>query len=698
MLSPKMRPVRRARSKSLVMGDHSSSFSSRVPSPSPTDRVVKSGWLKKQRNIMKNWQQRWFVLRGDQLYYYKDEDETKPQGFIRLHGNQVTEILPNPEESGKYLFEIAPGGTADREKMAVNHEAFLLMANSQHEMEDWVKAIRRVIWAPFGGGIFGQRLEDTVRFEQKFGPRLAPLLVEQCVDFICEHGLAEEGLFRMPGQTNLVKDLQDIFDRGEKPVFDSSTDVHTVASLLKLYLRELPEPVIPFSMYEDFLSCAQLLSKDQEEGTQELGRQVISLPQANYNLLKYICKFLDEVQSHSSINKMSVQNLATVFGPNILRPAMEDPVTIMEGTSQVQHLMTVLIREHGRLFASTRTDVSAYIHDSRSGFQHMTTNGVSEADEDSGRTEEIVVEQIEMPTSRTSYLEATNTRSALKNTTQSATSPNKKMQTMPGWKCSFKPTGGRSPSPKFGSSNLDIPNLSPSGNWLINGLSSLRGHRRTSSVERVKDSGPSQRFSTYDNVPSSSLSLSAHSVGCSTWSSSSCELSNSDSVSSCPACRGSNSSAFMGTKTDWPGLSSLSQSEVKSMDSSFERLQVCFSSESSSERSHPATALKDPARCSRAMQGLVTDLRTELEKQRSEYETRIQRLEKTSAELRAKVSRLEEDMDQGRRKYAMLEIKLRNSERAREDAEGRNQLLQREMEQFFSTLGNLSLGSKEEDV
>ncbi|XP_078498829.1 rho GTPase-activating protein 22 isoform X1 [Lissotriton helveticus] len=694
MLSPKMRPVRRARSKSLVMGDHNSSFSSRVPSPSPMDRVLKSGWLKKQRNIMKNWQQRWFVLRGDQLFYYKDEDETKPQGCIQLQGNQVTELIPNAEESGKHLFEIAPGGAADREKMPVNHEAFLLMANSQHEMEDWVKAIRRVIWAPFGGGIFGQRLEDTVRYERKFGPRLAPLLVEQCVDFICEHGLSEEGLFRMPGQTNLVKDLQDTFDRGEKPVFDSSTDVHTVASLLKLYLRELPEPVIPFTKYEDFLSCAQLLSKDQEEGTQELGRQVVSLPHANYNLLKYICKFLDEVQSHSNVNKMSVQNLATVFGPNILRPAMEDPVTIMEGTSQVQHLMTVLIREHRRLFATTRADLSELIIDSRSGIQHI--NGVSERD--SSRTEDIVADQPDMLISRAPAMEAANVRTVNRATPQSATTPNKKVQTLQSWKCALKPTGGRSPSPKFGNSNLDIPSLSPSGNWLMNGLSSLRGHRRTSSVERVKDSGSSQRFSTYDNVPSSSLSLSAHSVGCSTWSTSSCELSISDSISSCPACRGSDSSAFMATKTDWPGLSSVSQSEVKSMDSSFERLQVCFSSDSSIEQSHPVTASKDPARYSRALQGLVSELKNELERQRSEYESRIQRLEKTSAELRAKVNRLEDDMDQGRRKYAMLEIKLRNSERAREDAEGRNQLLQREMEQFFATLGNLSLGSKEEDV
>ncbi|KAL0595950.1 Rho GTPase-activating protein 24 [Plecturocebus cupreus] len=70
-------------------------------------------------------------------------------------------------------------------------------------------------------GIFGQKLEDTVRYEKRYGNRLAPMLVEQCVDFIRQRGLKEEGLFRLPGQANLVKELQDAFDCGEKPSFDS---------------------------------------------------------------------------------------------------------------------------------------------------------------------------------------------------------------------------------------------------------------------------------------------------------------------------------------------------------------------------------------------------------------------------------------------------------------------------------------------
>ncbi|NXJ79177.1 RHG22 protein, partial [Trogon melanurus] len=690
-------------SKSLVMGEQIGP-PSRPSSPNPQERVLKCGWLKKQRSIMKNWQQRWFVLRGDQLFYYKDEEETKPQ--VQLENcNQVNELPPNPDEPGKHLFEIIPGGAGDREKMPVNHEAFLLMANSQNEMEDWVKAIRRVIWAPFGGGIFGQRLEDTVQYERKYGQRLAPLLVEQCVDFIRERGLTEEGLFRMPGQANLVKDLQDSFDCGEKPLFDSNTDVHTVASLLKLYLRELPEPVIPFAKYEDFLSCGQLLSKDEGEGTQELVKQVKNLPQANYNLLKYICKFLDEVQAHSSINKMSVQNLATVFGPNILRPKMEDPVTMMEGTSLVQHLMTVLISEQGRIFAVPQADVPGSQLEIRPVRQRSTVEWISEEDGEDSRSENSGPSPADLPSSNAVALEATPGLAA-KSTpsehggklTQPATSPSKRVQTLPPWKYSFRQQGARSVSPKLGSSSLDIPNLSSSGNWLMNGLYSLRGHRRTASGERVKDSCSSQRLSTYDNVPSSSLSLSTHSMASTTWSTSSCEISVMDSVSSCPACRASDSSALSSLKTEWITQGSLSQSEVKTADleNSIDRFEACSSS--SSEQSNPAAASRDSVKCSRALQSLVVELKTELSKQRTEYETSIKRIEETSADLRKQVVRLEEELDQERKKYTMLEIKLRNSERAREDAEKRNHLLQKEMEEFFSTLGSLTVGSRSAKV
>lgn len=72
----------------------------------------------------------------------------------------------------------------------------------------------------------------------------------------------------------------------------------------------------------------------------------------------------------------------------------------------------------------------------------------------------------------------------------------------------------------------------------------------------------------------------------------------------------------------------------------------------------------------------------------------ILRLEEGTTNLRKRMLLLEEELDQEKKKYTMLQIRLRNSERAREDAERRNQLLQEEMEEFFSTLGNLTVGAR----
>ncbi|KAK5850489.1 hypothetical protein PBY51_001367 [Eleginops maclovinus] len=721
----------------MVMGEVSRG-PCRPASPGLQEGALKAGWLKKQRSIMKNWQLRWFVLRSDQLFFYKDEEETKPQGCIPLQGCQVNELTANPDEPGRHLFEILPGGTGEKDRAPISHESFLLMANSQTDMDDWVKAIRRVIWAPFGGGIFGQRLEDTVQYEKKFGPRLAPLLVEQCVDFIRERGLDEEGLFRMPGQANLVKELQEAFDCGDKPLFDSNTDIHTVASLLKLYLRELPEPVIPFSKYEDFLTCAQLLAKDEEEGVQELGRQVNTLPLPNYNLLTYICKFLDEVQSHCGENKMGVQNLATVFAPNILRPKMEDPVTIMEGTSLVQHLMTILIREHNRFYSGRDPEVltvpQTELPVSGHQLQHRSLGAwISEEDLQSCPLSNPDQELHSSASSLDAKLCAAVTPTQTPNLNpgpklgspsgkgELVVSPSKQGKNIPSWKYSFKSSSGPRAQPQ---GKLPIPSVAdPSvtssgggGNWLMNGLSSLRGHRRTSSGERSardRDStGSSQRLSTYDNVTSSSSMGSVPSVASTPWSDSSCEISVPDSGSEpSPNQNNCGVAGEGGDKGEW----SESQREMdgggmttdpSSEQDSCEAMELCSSSGACSENGNTAMASGVPSiimsedgdGTNLTLSSLMEGLKDELTKQKTAYEGRIQKLEESSVALCAQMERLEQEMEQEKKKQRMLEIKLRNSERAREDAENRNRLLEKEMEDFFSTLGDLALGARTSDI
>ncbi|XP_041644600.1 rho GTPase-activating protein 22 isoform X2 [Cheilinus undulatus] len=736
MLSPKIKQARRARSKSMVLGELSRV--SRPCSPLDQEKALKAGWLKRQRSIMKNWQLRWFVLRTEALYFYKDQDETKAQGCIPLQGSQVNELPANQDEPGRHPFEIVPGGTGEKDRTGISHESYLLMANSQSDMEEWVRAIRRVIWAPLGGGVFGQHLEETMLYEAQCGPqRVVPVLVEQCCSFIREHGLKEEGLFRAPGQTNHVRELQDAFDRGEKPVFDSTTDVHTVASLLKLYIRELPEPIIPFSKYTQFLSCAQLLTKDKAMGISELGKQVKSLPQVNYNILKYICRFLDEVQSHSNENKMSVQNLATVFGPNILRPRVEDPVTMMEGSSQVQHLMTVLISEHAQLYQREEEEKDTKAPLQQSAIQRCKVEWLSQEDTDapissSGQGSKPSKEKpppstpsadtkptAQSPVTTQEKIEdcqiegkgknkaeekvddKEDSRSEGKGGSDAAVSPSKQSKAPPTWRTSFK--GGAAsagPRGKIGGSAGDV-SAAGGSNWLMNGLSSLRSHRRTtSSGERLKDSTlslkdstlslketalslkdsqrdsdedspqtslshrallQSHRLSAYDNVAPSSLSLPADTS--SIWTSFEISLADPE---------GNDKAVKSGSGQDRPP-------EVK---------------DSTSTLDHSASVTEDDLPVTN--EGLaikLSELKQELKKQRTSYETCIRKLEESCSKYQSQVNRLEEELDQERKKFQMLEIRLRNSERAHQDAENRNVLLQREMEEFFKTLGDLTTGT-----
>ncbi|KAG7453537.1 rho GTPase-activating protein 22-like isoform X1, partial [Solea senegalensis] len=693
----------------------------------------------------------WLVIDAHQLSLLAESANST--GHVHLSSGTLHEVIVRPQTviitAVIHVFSVFAGGSGEKDRAPISHESFLLMANSQTDMDDWVKAIRRVIWAPFGGGIFGQRLEDTVQYEKKFGPRLAPLLVEQCVDFIRDRGLDEEGLFRMPGQANLVKELQEAFDCGDKPLFDSNTDVHTVASLLKLYLRELPEPVIPFSKYEDFLTCAQLLAKDEEEGVQELGNQVNTLPLPNYNLLKYICKFLDEVQSHCIENKMSVQNLATVFGPNILRPKMEDPVTIMEGTSLVQHLMTILIREHNRLYSGRdqegptipQTELPAQGHQ----LQHRSLGAwISEEDLQncpvSNPDQELHSSASSLDAKLCAAVTPTQTPSpnpgsklgSSSGKGETVVSPSKQAKALPSWKYTFKSSSAPRSQPQAkqsssGGSVADTTSVSSGGggggsgggggNWLMNGLSSLRGHRRTSSGERStrdrESSGSSQRLSTYDNVTSSSSMGSVPSVSSTPWSTSSCEISVPESGSEPSANCGVGDGS--GEKGEWivetqrdsdRGRDGGMMTDPSSEQDSCEAMELCSSSAACSENGNMATAAGVPSiimtedgdGVNVTINSLVEGLKDELTKQQTVYEARIQKLEESSAALCAQMERLEQEMEQERKKQRMLEIKLRNSERAREDAENRNRLLEKEMEDFFSTLGDLALGARTSDI
>lgn len=606
----------------------------------------------------------------------------------------------------------------------------------------------------FRKGIFGQKLEDTVRYEKRYGNHLAPMLVEQCVDFIRLRGLQEEGLFRLPGQANLVKELQDAFDCGEKPLFDRNTDVHTVASLLKLYLRELPEPVIPYSKYEDFLSCAKMLSKEEETGLNELVKQVKSLPLVNYNLLKYICRFLDEVQSYSGVNKMSVQNLATVFGPNILRPKVEDPLTIMEGTVVVQQLMSMMISEHELLFprdadlqsgqevCNNNNEVQKKMFFSQ--LQNKENNNTKESPVkrcswDKPESPQRTLVDNGSPTAQPGSKSSSPRNSIHKldvarspplmvkknpafnkgsgivtngSFSSSVEGQEKTSPALPNGTLQARRTSSlKGPVTKMGTHSVQNGGVrmgisstdthsnslnSRNQSWMPNGYVTLRDNKQK---ESMSDSGQHNRLSTYDNVHQQFSMVNAEdkqSVDSATWSTSSCEISLPEHSNSC---RSSTTTCpeqdFYGANFEDPVLDEPQQEELSNqgdLEGKGDRRSIGGrSSRATSSSDNSETFVVNNTGNHSALHSLVSSLKQEMTKQKMEYETRIKSLEQRNISLETEMLNLHDELEQEKKKFTMVEIKMRNAERAKEDAEKRNDMLQKEMEQFFSTFGELTV-------
>ncbi|XP_075391505.1 rho GTPase-activating protein 25 isoform X1 [Tenrec ecaudatus] len=593
--------------------------------PNPLERPIKMGWLKKQRSIVKNWQQRYFVLRAQQLYYYKDEEDTKPQGFMYLPGSTIKEIATNPEEAGKFVFEVIP---ASWYQNRAGQDAYVLMASSQTEMEEWVKFLRRVAGTP-SGAVFGQRLDETVAYEQKFGPHLVPILVEKCAEFILEHGLNEEGIFRLPGQDNLVKQLRDAFDAGERPSFARDTDVHTVASLLKLYLRDLPEPVVPWSQYEGFLLCGQLMNADEAKAQQELVKQLSILPRDNYSLLSYICRFLHEIQLNCAVNKMSVDNLATVIGVNLIKSKVEDPAVIMRGTPQIQRVMTMMIRDHEVLFpkskdaplsppAQKNDPKKAPVARSSVGWDatedppNSQTDGFSNTASDSDLTNPTGLQPSD------GLLDDSGKLSREK-TGDWKLQSRKRTQTLPNRKCFL--------ASALHSANSGKAEIFKNEFWSPAETKAREGHQRAQSQD-WRHLPDFQRTSTYDNVPALPASP--------------------EDKANAPSSQGWDSKADAQTS---PTAASTARPGAK--DSGEDNLE-------SSQR-------------------MVQELRREIERQKQVYEEQIKNLERENYDVWAKVVRLNEELEQEKKKFAALEIRFRNVESSKEDVEQRNEGLQEEV-------------------
>ncbi|XP_031750258.1 rho GTPase-activating protein 44 isoform X5 [Xenopus tropicalis] len=177
---------------------------------------------------------------------------------------------------------------------------------------------------------FGKPLEEHLTVS---GREIA-FPIEACVTMLLECGMQEEGLFRVAPSASKLKKLKAALDCCVVDVAEYSADPHAIAGALKSYLRELPEPLMTFELYEEWIQASNV--QEQDKRLQALWNACEKLPKANYNNLKYVIKFLAKLTEYQDANKMTPSNMAIVLGPNLLWPQAEGNITEMMTTVSLQ--------------------------------------------------------------------------------------------------------------------------------------------------------------------------------------------------------------------------------------------------------------------------------------------------------------------------------------------------------------------------
>ena len=138
--------------------------------------------------------------------------------------------------------------------------------------------------------------------------------------------------------------------------FETPYKVNIVASVLKQYIGDLPQSVIPPDFYDAFITVGKDFGEEEEIAVSKFRDLLSFIHVDSFNLLKYLCRFLHLLVQHETVTKMSLSNLALMFGPNILRPQNSDPSLLLKSLNDVNTTTMFLITYQEQLFPVLDTE------------------------------------------------------------------------------------------------------------------------------------------------------------------------------------------------------------------------------------------------------------------------------------------------------------------------------------------------------
>ncbi|XP_062849120.1 unconventional myosin-IXAb isoform X2 [Trichomycterus rosablanca] len=187
--------------------------------------------------------------------------------------------------------------------------------------------------------------------------RAVPLVVEKLINYIEMHGLYTEGIYRKSGSTNKIKELKLGLDTDVNSVILDDYNIHVIASVLKQWLRDLPNPLMTFELYEEFLRAAALQDKKEVVGGVYT---VIDLLSRTYlSTLERLIFHLVRISLQEETNRMSANALAIVFAPCVLRcPDTTDPLQSVQDIGKTTACVELIICEQVNKYKARLKDIN----------------------------------------------------------------------------------------------------------------------------------------------------------------------------------------------------------------------------------------------------------------------------------------------------------------------------------------------------
>ncbi|KAL3270583.1 hypothetical protein HHI36_021120 [Cryptolaemus montrouzieri] len=270
----------------------------------------------------------WRGKRGFQVGFF-------PQHCVHIIGDKVPRNMPLPPPVvGSLAITSIKPVLRKHGKLITFFRSFILNRPSRRRLKQSGILKERVFACDLGEHLLNSGHE-------------IPTVLKCCAEFIEKNGIVD-GIYRLSGITSNIQKLRNAFDEDRIPNLYTDEilqDIHSVASLLKMYFRELPNPLCTYQLYQSFVNAVQNTGLKGAEGDHErllkMREAVQKLPPPHYRTLEYLMRHLARVAKHGSSTGMTTRNVAIVWAPNLLRCAeLEDGgVTALQGVG-VQAVVT----------------------------------------------------------------------------------------------------------------------------------------------------------------------------------------------------------------------------------------------------------------------------------------------------------------------------------------------------------------------